>query len=291
MPAWKKRLAGRLARRLAGRLARTAAAAATGGMSEEAIAVARQARGPQERVMDHTQAVLIALDDERVQQKLADLVIEIVEAAGDPPAPQPGGMERFDVQSRPLPVAPAVLSLPFRKRVEEHEGKKLVVYLDSKGIPHCGIGHNCSTDSIPDEQQQVGMPISEELCAELFEDDLSDAEHRARRVCSQMGLEFIGLPPPVREALHEMHFQLGSTKWRGMFSRLKSGNWAEAAREALRSGLVPGKPSKWFLDTPQRSLNVCHFLSRQELLFEVGPETTFADGTRGPTVVEHRWAG
>ena len=282
MPGWKKRLAGRLAR--------SAASVATGGMSEQALAAARRPK-KEARAMDHAQAVLIALDDERVQQKLADLVIEIVEAAGGPPAPQPGGMERFDVRSRPLPAAPAALSLPFRKRVEEHEGKKLVVYLDSKGIPHCGIGHNCSTDSIPDEQQQVGMPISEELCAELFEDDLSDAEHRARRVCSQMGLEFIGLPPPVREALHEMHFQLGSTKWRGMFSHLKSGNYPEAAREALRSGLVPGKPSKWFLDTPQRSLNVCHFLSNRQLLFETGPETAFADGTRGPAVIEHPWAG
>ncbi len=283
MPGWKKRLAGRLGR--------AAASAATGGMSEQAIAVARQARGPQERVMDHTQAVLIALDDERVQQKLADLVIEIVEAAGDPPAPQPGGMERSDAQSRPLPVAPGVLSLPFHKRVEEHEGKKLVVYLDSKGIPHCGIGHNCSTDSIPDEQQQVGMPISEDLCAELFEDDLSDAEHRARRVCRQMGADFDAFPPSVREALHEMHFQLGSAKWRGMFSHLRSGNYPEAAREALRSGLVPGKPSKWFLDTPQRSLNVCHFLSDRQLLFEAGPESAFADGSRGPTVIEHPWAG
>lgn len=282
MPGWKKRLAGRLVR--------SAAATATGGLSEQALAAARLARRKQkeERVMDHAQAFLVALDDERVQQKLADLVIEIVEAAGDPPAPQPGGMERFGVQSRPLP---AVLSLPFRERVEGHEGKVLKVYRDSLGIPHCGIGHNCTTDNIPDEEQQVGMPISEELCAELFEDDLEDAEHKARRTCRQMGADFDAFPPAVREALHEMCFQMGSVKWRGMFSHLKSGNYSEAAREALRSGQVQGKPSRWFLQTPQRSLDVCHFLSCQQLIFEVGPETMFADGTRGPTVVERRWAG
>ena len=283
MPGWKKRLAGRLGR--------VAVSAATGGMSEQALAGARLMRRKQEeRVMDHAQAVLIALDDERVQQKLADLVIEIVEAAGDPPAPQPGGMERSGAQSRPLPVAPAVLSLPFRKRVEEHEGLRLDVHLVD-GIPHVGIGHNCSTDSIPDEEQQLGMTISMELCRELFEDDLDDAEHKARRTCRQMGADFDSLPPAVREALHEMHFQMGSVKWSGMFARLKAGDYAAAAREALRSGLVPGKPSRWFLQTPRRCLNVCHFLSDRQLLFEVGPETAFADGSSGPTVIEHPWAG
>lgn len=287
MPRWKK-----LGAKVGKRLARTAASTATGGMSEQVLQAVQTARPqPQEKVMDYTPMVLAALDDERVQQKLADLVIEIIEAADDPP-PQPGGMERFEAQPKPLAFTPPeTVTLPFRQRVERHEGKRLVVYLDSKGIPHCGIGHNCSTDNIPDEQQRVGMPISEELCAELFEDDLSDAKHRARRVCSQMGADFDAFPPAVREALHEMHFQLGSAKWRGMFSHLKSGNYPEAAREALRSGLVAGKPSKWFLDTPQRCLNVCHFLSDKTLLFEVGPETAFADGTRGPTVVDHRWTG
>lgn len=273
MPGWKKRLAGRLAR--------TAASAATGGMSETALAAVRRPK-KEARAMDHAQAVLIALDDERVQQKLADLVIEIVEAAGDPPGRAPGAPGG--------PVPPAVLALPFRKRVEEHEGLRLDVHLVD-GIPHVGIGHNCSTDSIPDEEQQLGMTISMELCRELFEDDLDDAEHKARRTCRQMGADFDSFPPAVREALHEMHFQMGSVKWRGMFSRLKAGNWAEAAREALRSGLVQGKPSRWFLQTPQRCLNVCHFLSDRQLLFEVGPEATFADGTRGPTVIEHPWAG
>ena len=272
MPEWKKRLAGRLGR--------VAASAATGGMSEQVLAAVRPAGQRQERAMDHAQAVLIALDDERVQQKLADLVIEIVEAAGDPPGPAPAGTGS----------APAVLSLPFRKRVEEHEGLRLDVHLVD-GIPHVGIGHNCSTDSIPDEEQQLGMTISMELCRELFEDDLDDAVHKARRTCRQMGADFDSFPPAVREALHEMHFQMGSVKWRGMFSRLKAGNWDGAAREALRSGLVQGKPSRWFLQTPQRCLNVCHFLSDRQLLFEVGPEATFADGTRGPTVVEHRWVG
>ncbi len=275
MPGWKKRLAGRLGR--------VAASAATGGMSEQALAGARLMRRKQEeRAMDHAQAVLIALDDERVQQKLADLVIEIVEAAEDPPGPAPsapGG-----------PVPPAVLSLPFRKRVEEHEGLRLDVHLVD-GIPHVGIGHNCSTDSIPDEEQQLGMTISMELCRELFEDDLDDAEHKARRTCRQMGADFDSFSPAVREALHEMCFQMGSVKWSGMFSRLKSGNYAEAAREALRSGLVQGKPSRWFLQTPQRCLNVCHFLSDRQLLFEVGPAATFADGSSGPTVIEHPWAG
>ena len=244
------------------------------------------------------ESTLLAIIEESPRIRAA-----IVSLAGgvarDPHAP-PGGAHDGRVDARvesPGGGVPAGLSgrgriilLPFLERMVEHEGKRLDYYLDQKGIVHVGIGHNCETDTIPDEEQQVGMTITEDLCQELFDDDLEMAENRAVMVSRKMGCDFDKFPEPVQEALVEMAFQLGSTKWRGMFTWLGNGQYAEAAREALRSGIVEGKPSKWFLDTPQRCCNVVHFLSDRTLWFEPSRDThEFADGKRGPVPVEHLW--
>ena len=56
------------------------------------------------------------------------------------------------------------------------EGKKLKIYLDSVGLPTCGIGHLIvSTD--PEHGKPVGTPITEERCMELFRNDVGPTEN------------------------------------------------------------------------------------------------------------------
>lgn len=272
-----------------GRLARAAVAGASGNP----VGAIRAMTQPSP--MTPAQTVLEALEDEAVQQALADFAAEVfgaMQGAGARPvaersagAPGPGG------SGPPRDKWPySILFLPtVEERIERSEGKRLDVHLVD-GKRHVGIGHLVEGD--PElGHMQVGERISEELCAELFEDDLEDARMRAESGARRNGCQLSGFPDPVASALVNMHFQMGvkPTRWGGMWRHLKSGGYAEAARESLRSGLVPGKPSGWWLQTASRAAVVAPMLSDRQLWFEIGPVETFGDGTSGPAVIEHPW--
>ena len=275
-----------------GRLARAAAAGAAGNPSGAIRAMTQQPP------MTPAQTVLAALEDDAVQQALADLTVEIVGAMH-------GADARSVVRRAALPQAPgpgsagpprdkwpySILFLPtVERRIEQSEGKRLDVHLVD-GKRHVGIGHLVEGD--PElGHMQVGERISEELCAELFEDDLEDARMRAASGARRNGCELHGFPDPVAAALVNMHFQMGvkPARWSGMWRHLKAGDYAEAARESLRSGIVPGKPSGWWLQTASRAVVVAPGLSDRQLWFEIGPPETFGDGKSGPAVIEHPWS-
>ncbi|MDE0703155.1 MAG: hypothetical protein OXH59_05460 [Rhodospirillaceae bacterium] len=276
-----------------GRLARAATAGAAGNPLGTIKAMTQQPP------MTPAQIVLAALEDDVVQQALADFTVEVVgamqgaearsvaERAASPHAPEPGSA------GPPRDKWPySILSLPaVEQRIEQSEGKRLDVHLVA-GKRHVGIGHLVEGD--PElEHMQVGERISEELCAELFEDDLEDARMRAESGARRNGCDLPGFPDPVAAALVNMHFQMGvkPTRWSGMWRHLKAGDYAEAARESLRSGLVPGKPSGWWLQTAGRAAVVAPMLSNRQLWFEIGPGETFGDGKSGPSVIEHPWSG
>ena len=249
-----------------------------------------------QRQLTPSETVIQALADERVQQELAELVAEVLAAlqgggaAAPAAAPSAGPAAAGGPPRDKWPYS--ILYLPtLEQRIEQSEGKRLDVHL-VENIRHVGIGHNCETDSIPDAEQQVGMRISEQLCAELFTDDLDDARDRAARACRRNGCELERFPQPVRDGLVNMAFQMGNqpARWSGLWRCLKAGEFAEAARESLRSGLVPGKPSGWWLQTPNRAAVVAPMLSDRQLWFEIGPETRYGDGTAGPAIIEHPWS-
>ena len=251
-----------------------------------------------QRQLTPADTVIQALADERVQQELAELVAEVLSAlqgGGDaaPASPPLASAGRPAAGGPPREKWPySTLYLPtLEQRIEQSEGKRLDVHL-VENIRHVGIGHNCETDSIPDAEQQVGMRISEQLCAELFEDDLGDARDRAARACRHNDCELERFPLPVQDGLVNMAFQMGNqpARWSGLWRCLKAGEFAEAARESLRSGRVPGKPSGWWLQTPNRAAVVAPMLSDRQLWFEIGPETRYGDGTAGPAIIEHPWS-
>lgn len=266
------------------RAARGALAGATQG---PAAGIAAAARG---RAPTPAEIVREALEDESVQQDLVALVVEIVSSM-DAPSNAEGPAAGDGVQSAPPREWPhSILYLPtVEERIEASEGKNRKVHL-VENKRHVGIGHNCETD--PDMADlPVGHEITEERCAELFEDDLDDARDRALRGCARNGIELRQLPEAVQSGLVNLFFQLGNKpgRWGAMFRHIGAGDYAEAARESLRSGLVQGKPSGWWLQTPNRAVVVAPMLSDRALWFETGPETAFADGTRGPSVIEHPW--
>lgn len=274
-----------------GRLARAAIAGAAGNPAGAIRAMTQQPP------MTPAQTVLAALEDDAVQQALADFTVEVLgapqgaeapcvaERAADPHAPGRGGPPR---DKWPY----SILYLPtVEQRIEQSEGKRLDVHLVD-GKRHVGIGHLVEGD--PElGHMQVGERISEQLCAELFEDDLEDARMRAESGARRNGCELSAFPDAAASALVNMHFQMGvkPTRWGGMWRHLKAGDYDEAARESLRSGLVPGKPSGWWLQTAARAAVVAPMLSNRQLWFEIGADARYGDGASGPSVVEHPWQG
>lgn len=236
------------------------------------------------------------LDEEPVQQELAPFIVEVLKVAMGSPGPQ---SDTTDFQAEEaVTILPPENEWPYsilyiaklEERIEKSEGKDLE-YHEVDGKVHVGIGHCTENDGIPDHLQQVGMRITEEMCADLFEDDLQEAYSRARRACQKHGVDAVNLPNPVFAGLVNMMFQMGykPAYWTKMWGHIKRGDYAEAARESLRSGQVEGKPSAWWLQTRNRAAVVAPMLANKQLWFQVGPKTTFGDGTKGHEIIEHPW--
>ncbi len=124
--------------------------------------------------------------------------------------------------------------------LEQFEGFRPEVYMDTTGHPTIGFGHKL------DAQYIAHAPIDRDRAREMLHSDVYAAENGARRVFPQLAT----LAPAAQEALIHMAFQLGTTGL-SRFVNLKKAlslnppNYNLAAVECIHS--------RWCQQTPTRA--------------------------------------
>lgn len=116
-------------------------------------------------------------------------------------------------------------------QLKRDEGERLVVYLDSKGIPTAGVGHNLPAHGI---DLPVGSVITQEQSDEWLDQDIAQATVDLARACPwSMDLD------EAREGvLLNMCFNLGISgllQFHHFIGKVQIGDWAGAAVEMLNS--------------------------------------------------------
>ena len=118
------------------------------------------------------------------------------------------------------------------------EGVVYEVYLDHLDLPTVGIGHLIlKTD--PEHGMEVGTPVAQARCEELFFKDLEIAQSE----CVQLygSEEWMAFPEEVKEILVNMLFNMGRprlSQFKKMNEALMHSDWATAA--------VEGRDSRWY---------------------------------------------
>lgn len=126
----------------------------------------------------------------------------------------------------------------------EHEGKRNVVYPDTKGIPTIGVGHN------------LQVPISDAAIMHILEDDKREAIND----CLHHFPWFADLDETRKIAMISLRFNLGLGRllgFRKFLSYMEMGHYTSAADELLYNTDAQGKrsPTKWALDVKAKRAN------------------------------------
>ena len=139
-----------------------------------------------------------------------------------------------------------------KARVQDHEGLRTSMYLDSLGKATVGIGHLVQ----PHERERFaeGKEIPMDEIMEIFEMDLN----RAAAGADMLIQDNIGhdLPQHVGEVILEMVFQLGTTgvsKFKKMWKAMRVKQWKTAADEM--------KDSRWHKQTPKRCESLAEIIA------------------------------
>jgi len=129
-----------------------------------------------------------------------------------------------------------------KKDIMFEEGVKYEVYNDHLGYKTFGVGHLCrATD--PENDMEVGTPVSKERVDECFEVDLYVAINDAEKFCEGMEVD-----DNIKECVTHMVFQLGLprlNKFRNFKQALVDGDIAKAQVEM--------KDSLWYRQTTNRA--------------------------------------
>ena len=130
-----------------------------------------------------------------------------------------------------------------RARVQDHEGLRTSVYLDSLGKKTVGIGH--LVRHFEEERFAEGVEIPMEEILEIFEMDLN----RAAAGADMLIEDNVGhdLPQHVAEVVLEMVFQLGTTG----VSRFKK-FWKALRVKDYKTAAAEMQDSRWHSQTPKR---------------------------------------
>ena len=129
-----------------------------------------------------------------------------------------------------------------KKDIMFEEGVKYEVYNDHLGYKTFGVGHLCRTTD-PENDMEVGTPVSKERVDECFEVDLYVAINDAEKFCEGMEVD-----DNIKECVTHMVFQLGLprlNKFRNFKQALVDGDIAKAQAEM--------KDSLWYRQTTNRA--------------------------------------
>ena len=140
------------------------------------------------------------------------------------------------------------------------EGVVHEVYLDHLGLPTVGIGH-LILESDPEHGAEVGTPVSQARCEELFFQDLDIALSECEKLYDETWHSvhhWDTLPEEVQEILVNMLFNMGRprlSQFKKMNQALVDGDWKTAA--------VEGRDSRWYNQVGNRAERL---MSRLEAL-------------------------
>jgi GH24 family phage-related lysozyme (muramidase) len=142
--------------------------------------------------------------------------------------------------------------------ITEHEGRKSVPYLDSRGKLSCGVGHCLDTDPLPADvlaqfaargiDPRIG-PWPDDLIDLVFDNDIRDAD----RACIAIfgAAELAQFSAPRQAAFCDMAFELGHAglaKFEHMIAAAQLGQWETAAAESLASEWASQVPNRAKMD-------------------------------------------
>ena len=127
------------------------------------------------------------------------------------------------------------------------EGIRYSIYLDTKGLPTCGIGHLIVKG---DEEygKPVGTKITEERCFELFDNDIKSVLVD----CQRLFIDFLDFPEELKQIIANMMFNLGLPRLRGFkkfVAAVKEKDLIVAAWEM--------KDSVWYRQVKGRAERLC----------------------------------
>lgn len=130
-----------------------------------------------------------------------------------------------------------------REQLTIDEGKVNEIYLDHLGYPTVGIGHLILEDD-GEFGGEVGTPITEERCVELFEHDVQSVLSD----CIKLHEGWDGYPDEVQQIIANMMFNMGLTrlsKFKNHVAALQQGDWKQAA--------IEGRDSRWYKQVTNRA--------------------------------------
>ena len=133
------------------------------------------------------------------------------------------------------------------EEIKADEGVIYEVYNDHLGYKTCGVGHLCrATD--PENELEVGDPVSVERVNELFAEDLDITIEECRKLYEY----FDDLPEEVQRIICNMMFNMGRprlSQFNKMYEAVMDANWIEAA--------IQMEDSLWARQVPNRAERLC----------------------------------
>lgn len=127
-----------------------------------------------------------------------------------------------------------------KELIKQHEGLRLKVYQDTKGIPTIGYGHNLR------ESGKKLVEITKQQADELFEEDYKTTLVQLSR--EPFGSVYNSLNTVRKAVLENMMFNMGPNKLAGfakMLEALRRNDYVKAHDEML--------DSKWVTDVGNRA--------------------------------------
>ena len=113
------------------------------------------------------------------------------------------------------------------------EGIRYYIYLDTKNLPTCGIGH-LITKKDPEYKQPIGTKVSKERAFELFEQDIKIVADDCNRLLSG----FLTFPEEVQQIFANMMFNMGINRlggFKNFIAAIKKQDYRRAAVEMIDS--------------------------------------------------------
>ncbi|WP_250512716.1 glycoside hydrolase family protein [Caballeronia sp. INDeC2] len=146
-----------------------------------------------------------------------------------PPAPAPSA-PAVSLSSR-LPTMTPQNEMVLVDELRRDEGVRYTRYLDSKGIPTTGVGHNLQAKPLP---AGWTYPLSDSQVDQLLEDDLDDVYVDLDRNLSW----WRALDAVRQRVICNMCFNMGIGRllgFKNMIAAARAGNYSKAALEMLDS--------------------------------------------------------
>ena len=130
-----------------------------------------------------------------------------------------------------------------REEIEYDEGNVKSIYLDHLHLPTFGIGH-LVRESDPEHGWEVGTPVSDDRCAEAFNEDIKTVVSD----CYKLYPDFDDLPEEAKRIIANMMFNMGRprlSKFKGMKRGVDARDWNAAAYEMV--------DSRWYRQVTNRA--------------------------------------